>query len=108
MSEEKRVRRTAEQIAADLDQQVEELQNTILEIEEKKETAAAAFDEKIAGVNLKIQKLQTKKKAVLTPKKRKPRKTKTMQIKALIKQAQKSGLQVKDIAEKLGVTLEEE
>lgn len=106
MSEEKRVRRTAEQIAADLDEQIEGLQASILEIQDKKDAAAAVFDSKIAGVNGKIKKLQDKKKAVLTPKKHKVRKSKTLQIKELIRQAQKSGLQVQDIAEKLGVTLE--
>lgn len=108
MAEEKRVRRTAEQIAADLDAQMEQLQETIAGIEEKKTASAAAFDDKIAAVNSKIDKLQDKKKDLLAPKKRKPRKTKTAQIKDIIKQAQKSGLKVKDIAEKLGVEMAEE
>ena len=36
MSEEKRVRRTPEQIAADLDVQIEKLKDSILELENKK------------------------------------------------------------------------
>ena len=40
MSEEKRVRRTPEQIAADLDVQIEKLKDSILELENKKAASA--------------------------------------------------------------------
>jgi len=96
MSEEKRVRRTPEQIAADLDVQIEKLKDSILE-----------FDNKIAAVKEKIAKLEAKKKDVLTPKKRKPRKSKADQIKLLVKQAQKSGMKLDEIADKLGMALPE-
>ena len=105
MADEKRIRRTPEQIAADLDQQIENLEANILEINEKRAAAVAAFDEKIDAVNVRIEKLQAKKKNVLTPKKRKPRKSKSAKIKELVKQAQKSGLALNEIAEKLGVSL---
>ena len=100
MSEEKRVRRTPEQIAADLDVQIEKLKDSILELENKKAASATEFDNKIA-------KLEAKKKDVLTPKKRKPRKSKADQIKLLVRQAQKSGMKLDEIADKLGMALPE-
>ena len=72
MSEGKRIRRTPEQIAADLDVQIEKLKDSILELENKKAASATEFDNKIAAVKEKIAKLEAKKKDVLTPKKRKP------------------------------------
>ena len=62
MSEEKRVRRTPEQIAADLDVQIEKLKDSILELENKKAASATEFDNKIAAVKEKIAKLEAKKK----------------------------------------------
>ena len=106
MSEEKRVRRTPEQIAADLDVQIEKLKDSILELENKKAASATEFDNKIAAVKEKIAKLEAKKKDVLTPKKRKPRKSKADQIKLLVRQAQKSGMKLDEIADKLGMDLE--
>ena len=105
MSEEKRVRRTPEQIAADLDVQIEKLKDSILELENKKAASATEFDNKIAAVKEKIAKLEAKK--VLTPKKRKPRKSKADQIKLLVRQAQKSGMKLDEIADKLGMALPE-
>ena len=107
MSEEKRIRRTPEQIAADLDIQIEKLKNSILELESKKAFSVTEFDNKIAAVQEKTIKLENKKKDVLTPKKRKPRKSKAEQIKLLVKQAQKSGMKLDEIADKLGMTLPE-
>ena len=101
MSEEKRVRRTPEQIAADLDVQIEKLKDSILELENKKAASVTEFDNKIAAVKEKIAKLEAKKKDVLTPKKRKPRKSKADQIKLLVRQAQKSGMKLDEIADKL-------
>ena len=101
MSEEKRVRRTPEQIAADLDVQIEKLKDSILELENKKAASVTEFDNKIAAVKEKIAKLEAKKKDVLTPKKRKPRKSKADQIKLLVRQAQKSGMKLDEIADKV-------
>ena len=50
MSEQKRVRRTSQQIAADLDQQIAELNESIQEVEAKKAEAAAKFDAKIDSI----------------------------------------------------------
>lgn len=107
MSEEKRVRRTAEQIAADLDVQAEKLTESIAEIEERKAAACAEYDRKIEAVHEKIAKLEARKKALFAPKKRKPRKKKADQIKELIRQAQKSGMKLDEIADKLGVEMAE-
>lgn len=59
MSEEKRVRRTPEQIAADLDVQIEKLKDSILELENKKAASVTEFDNKIAAVKEKIAKLNS-------------------------------------------------
>lgn len=107
MAEEKRIRRTAEQIAADLDAQAEKLKESIFEIEEKKAAACAEYDRKIESVHEKLAKLEARKKALFTPKKRKPRKKKADQIKELIRQAQKSGMKLDEIAGKLGVEISE-
>ena len=107
MSEEKRVRRTPEHIAADLDVQIEKLKDSILELENKKAESVTEFDNKIAAVKEKIAKLEAKKKDVLTPKKRKTRKSKADQIKLLVKQAQKSAMKLDEIADKLGMALPE-
>lgn len=107
MSEEKRIRRTPEQIAADLDIQIEKLKNSILELENKKVAFVTEFDNKIAAVKEKIVKLEVKKKDIRTPKKRKVRKSKAEQIKLLVKQAQKSGMKLDEIADKLGMALPE-
>ena len=108
MPEQKRVRRTTQQILADLEEQIAGLEASIGTIEEKKKAAMEEYDHKIAGVKERIAKLEARKKTMLAPKKRKARKSKTVQIKELVKQAQKSGLKLNEIAQKLGVPLEEE
>lgn len=107
MAEEKRTRRTAEQMAAARDEKIAGLEESIRALEEKKAAAVCAYDEKIAAVNAKIEKIKEQKKAALTPKKRKPRRSKNAQIQQLIKQARKSGLKLDEIAQKLGIELEE-
>ena len=107
MPEGKRVRRTPQQMAQDLDAQMEKLNASIAELEQKKSAIAAVFDGKIAAVREKIKKLEAKKKDVLAPKKRKTRKTKAQQIKDLVRKAQKAGLKPDEIASRLGVSIEE-
>lgn len=107
MPETKRIRRTPQQLAQDLDAQVEKLNGSIAELEKKKADAAAAFDEKIAAVKEKIKKLEARKKDVLAPKKRRVRKTKAQQIKELMKKAQKAGLGPDEIASRLGLQMGE-
>ena len=107
MAEQKRVRRTPEQIAADIDGQISKLEENIRGLEEKKIAACAEFDAKIAAVQEKAAKLAERKKEVLSRKKRKPRKSKAERIRELVKQAQKSGMKLDEIAEKLGMPLSE-
>ena len=107
MAEQKRVRRTPEQIAADIDGQISKLEENIRGLEEKKIAACAEFDATIAAVQEKAAKLAERKKEVLSPKKRKPRKSKAERIRELVKQAQKSGMKLDEIAEKLGMPLSE-
>ena len=59
MSEGKRIRRTPEQIVADLDVQIENLKDSILELENKKAASVTEFDNKIAAVKEKIAKLNS-------------------------------------------------
>lgn len=99
MAEQKRVRRTPEKIAADIDGQISKLEENIRGLEEKKIAACAEFDAKIAAVQEKAAKLAERKKEVLSPKKRKPRKSKAERIRELVKQAQKSGMKLDEIAE---------
>ena len=63
MAEQKRVRRTPEQIAADIDGQISKLEENIRGLEEKKIAACAEFDAKIAAVQEKAAKLAERKKA---------------------------------------------
>ena len=107
IAEQKRVRRTPEQIAADIDGQISKLEENIRGLEEKKIAACAEFDAKIAAVQEKAANLAERKKEVLSPKKRKPRKSKAERIRELVKQAQKSGMKLDEIADKLGMPLSE-
>ena len=61
MAEQKRVRRTPEQIAADIDGQISKLEENIRGLEEKKIAACAEFDAKIAAVQEKAAKLAERK-----------------------------------------------
>jgi len=107
-AETKRVRRTPQQRAADLDTQIAELENSIARIEDKKQTAVAEFDRKIDTVRARIAGLRDKQEALLSPKPRKPRRTKKEKIAEILKQAQKSGMKPEEIAEKLGISSESE
>lgn len=73
----KRIRRTPQQIADDIDVKIQELNKAIEGIEEKKAAAIADFNAKIEAKQQMISSLEEKKKAVLAPPKpRKPRLTK--------------------------------
>lgn len=107
-TEKKRVRRSPEQRAAELDAKIAELSASIEQLQAKKQAAAAVFDEKIASVQGRIKAMEDKKAEILAPKKRKPRRTKKQKLESILKQAQKAGLKPEDIAARLGVTLEQE
>ena len=104
----KRIRRTPQQMAEAIDEQIAKLQSTIAGYEAKKQAVQDECDQKIAEVNGKIKQLGEKKAAVLTPKPpRKPRRTKKQKIELILKKAQKSGKTAEEIAEALGIDLDE-
>ncbi len=109
MSENKRVRRTPQQIAEDLGEQIEKLKQSIVNIENKKKDMIAECDHKIETVRNRIKSLEKKRAAVLAPKKttRKARKSKKQQLEDIVKQASKSGLRPEEIAMKLGIEVSE-
>jgi len=104
--EHKRVRRSPQELAEAADVQIQELEELIPELEERKQAAINEFDRKIDKLYNRIEKLQERKKALLGPKPaRKPRKTKKQKIEELLKKAQKAGMKPEQIAEALGVDL---
>lgn len=68
------------------------------------EELAAEIDAKIAAHKETIKKLEQRKAEVLAPKK--PRMTKAQKMKVLFDKAKESGMSVDEIAEKLGVSFE--
>ena len=109
MSENKRIRRTPQQIAEDVGEQIEKLEQSVLNIENKKKALLAEYDRKIETVRSRIKSLEEKKIAVLAPKKatRKPRRSKKQKLEAILKQASKSGLKPEEIALNLGIEVGE-
>ena len=107
-SNTKRVRRTPEERIAEVDAKIEILNQSIVDLETKKQASMTSFDEKIAAVQERIKGLESKKQEILTPKPpRKPRKTKKQKIQEILKEAQKSGMKPEEIAERLGINLSE-
>ena len=104
-TQEKRTRRTPQQIADSIDSKIQELQETINGIEEKKKNAVAEFDAKIETIKQKITGLEEKKKNTLSPRRRV---TKKQKMAALLKKAEEAGMKPEDIAEKLGLNTEAE
>lgn len=104
----KRVRRTPEQIAAEIDAKIATLEQSLLDNDKKRDEAIQEVEQKNseikAKITAKIESLQKQKAKVLTPKPpRKPRKTKKQKIDEIVKKAAKSGLKPAEIAEKLGI-----
>ncbi len=110
-NEAKRVRRTPQQLAEAVDEQISKQEANISEYEAKKQTAMDEFDKKIEAARDKIKSLKEKKTAILAPtparKTRKPRMTKKKKMEAILKQAQKAGKTPEEIAEALGLDLGE-
>ena len=107
-TENKRAHRTTEERIAEVDTKIEELNKQIQNIEEKKQEAVTAYNDRIAKVMDRIKGLEKQKAAILAPKPpRKPRKTKKQKIQDLMKQAQKVGLKPEEIAERLGLTIQD-
>lgn len=109
MSENKRIRRSPQQIAEDLEDQIKKLEQSISGIENKKRAIMAECDRKIDAVQSRIKALEEKKTTILAPRKttRKPRKSKKQKLEAILKQASKSGLKPEEIAKKLGIDVGE-
>jgi uncharacterized small protein (DUF1192 family) len=103
----KRIRRTPEQRVEEIEAKIQQLNQEIEAIEAKRAAANQAFDQKLETVKTKVTALEQRKQKILTPKLKKPRKTKKQKIEAILKQAQKSGLKPEQIAEALGVKIEE-
>jgi len=102
-SENKRTRRTTEERIAVINSKIEVVNQTIADLEEKKQASAALFDKKIEAAQEKIKALEAKKQDILAPKP--PRKTKKQKIQEILKEAQKSGMKPEEIADRLGITL---
>jgi len=101
---EKRIRRTPQQLADDVDAKIQKLNQDIEGLEVKRAAANADFDAKAAALKERIAVLEQKKEDLLKPKPpRKPRKTKKQKIQEIINLASKSGLKPEEIAERLGV-----
>ena len=105
----KRVRRTPQQMAEQIDGRIQKLNQDLEDLEAKRAAANADFDAKAAAVKEKIEVLEQKKADILKPKPpRKPRKSKKQKIQEIIKLANKSGLKPEEIAQRLGIEQTEE
>ena len=69
------------------------------------EERSAEIDKKIAGHKEAIKKLEAKKHTILNPK---PRASKAAGLKALISKAKEAGMTNEEIAEKLGISLDDD
>lgn len=68
---------------------------------------ANELDEKITKINQSINELEAKKQEILAPKApRKPRKTKKQKIQEIVKLAMKNGMSVEEVASQLHVEVE--
>ena len=104
----KRTRRTPEQMIEEIEAKMQKLTQEIEAIEEKRMATNQEFDQKVEAVKGKIAAWEQRKKEILAPKPpRKPRKTKKQKIAEIVKQAQKSGMKPEQIAEALGVNIED-
>lgn len=107
-SENKRTRRTPQERAAEVDEKIVKITQSIKELESKKESVVAEYDAKITAARARIKSLEGKKKEILTPKPpRKPRKSKQQKIQEIIKLALKNGMTVEEIAGQLHVEVED-
>lgn len=107
-TENKKVRRTTEERIAEVNAKIEKLNGQIQNLEEKKQETVTAYNDRIAKVMDRVKELEKQKAAILAPKPpRKPRKTKKEKIQDLMKQAQKAGLKPEEIAERLGLTIQD-
>lgn len=105
----KRIRRTPEQRAEEVDAKIQTLKQELEAVEEKRTAVNQELDNKTAAIKEKIAAQEQKKKDILSPKRpSKPRRTKKQKIKELIDFASKSGLKPEEIAQRLGLEPSEE
>jgi predicted nucleic acid-binding Zn-ribbon protein len=104
----KRTRRTPQQRATDVDSKIEKLNQELTALSAKRATANEDFDKKEEVVKGRIAALEQKKKDILAPKPRKPRKFKKQKIQDLIRSASKAGLKPEEIAQRLGLDRSED
>lgn len=106
-AENKRIRRSPEERAAEMDTKIAKANESIAELEAKKEAAVAEFDAKIAAVQERIKAFEAKKQEILSPKPpRKRRKSKKQKVQELVKLAMKNGMSVQEIADQLHIEVE--
>ena len=107
MIKNKRARRSKEERVAEIDEKINNLNQSLDALEDKRDEANAAFDEKEKSIRGKIHFFKGKKEDILspTPKKR-TRMTKKRKISNLLNDACKSGLTPEDIARMLGLSEE--
>ena len=67
-SENKRTRRTPQERAAEVDEKIAKIDQSIKELESKKESVVAEYDAKITAARERIKSLEGKKKEILAPK----------------------------------------
>ena len=103
-SENKRTRRTPQERAAEMDEKIAKIDESINELESKKESVVAEYDAKITAARERIKSLEAKKQEILAPK---PRKTKKQKIQEIVKLAMKNGMSVEEIAGQLHVEVED-
>ena len=84
-SENKRTRRTPQERAAEVDEKIAKIDQSIKELESKKESVVAEYDAKITAARERIKSLEAKKQEILAPKPpRKPRKSKQQKIQEIM------------------------
>lgn len=103
-SENTRTRRTPQERAAGVDEKIAKINQSIKELESKKESVVAEYDAKITAAKDRIKSLEEKKAEILAPKP--PRKTKKQKIQEIVKLAMKNGMSVEEIANQLHVEVE--
>ena len=104
-SENKRTRRTPQERAAEVDEKIAKIDQSIKELESKKASVVAEYDAKITATQDRIKSLEEKKAEILAPKP--PRKTKKQKIQQIVNLAMKNGMSVEEIAGQLHVEVED-
>lgn len=110
MEEKKRIRRSAEERVAEIDEKIEQFNKSLDALADKREEVNTEFDEKEKKIEEKIKTLTKKKESILSPepKKRRTRMTKKRKIEAIVKKAIEGGFTVDEIAELLSPEGKEE